>query len=160
NVDHVLEGSVRKVGNRLRITAQFVSIADGFQLWSEQYDRELVDVFAIQEDIARALVSKLKIQLGREADRALVRPPTEDLEAYQLYLRGRYYWERRYPGFFQHALQCFESAIARDASYALAYAGLADVYSSLGNLGAMPPGVAFGKAKSAAQRAVVLDDEL
>src|SRR5262249_25160292 len=101
-----------------------------------------------------------KIQLGREADRALVRPPTEDLEAYQLYLRGRYYWERRYPGFFQHALQCFESAIARDASYALAYAGLADVYSSLGNLGAMPPGVAFGKAKSAAQRAVVLDDEL
>jgi eukaryotic-like serine/threonine-protein kinase len=158
-VDSVLEGSVRKAGNRLRITAQLVNASDGYQLWSDRYDREIDDVFAVQDEIARAIVGKLTERLGGHAAVPLVKRPTEDLDAYNLYLQGRYYWARR-GGFLKKAVECFEQAIARDPSYAHAYAGLADAYGVLGIYGLIPPAEAARKAKPAAAQAVALDDTL
>ncbi len=157
-VETVLEGSVRKAGNRLRITAQLIKVADGYHLWSERYDRDLDDVFAVQEEIARAIVEKLKVQLAGE--QAIVKPHTADPEAYNLYLQGRYYWSRRGAGFLQQAIDCFERAIARDPSYALAHTGLADSYTVLGVFGVVPPGVALERARPAAERAIALDARL
>jgi TolB-like protein/tetratricopeptide (TPR) repeat protein len=159
-VHHVLEGSVRKAGNRLRITAQLINVNDGYHLWSSRYDRDLEDVFALQDEIARAIVGKLKVKLGEEPDRPLVKRQTDNVEAYHLYLRGQYYWSRRYAGFLQRAIDSFEQAIVQDESYALAHAGLADGYSLLAVFEILPPGVAIAKAKPAAERAVWLDDGL
>ena len=156
-VKTVLEGSVRKAGNRLRITTQLINVGDGYQLWSERYDRELDDVFAVQEDIARRIVEKLKLQLGAEPHRSLVKRQTTNIEAYNLYLQGRYYWSRRYAGFLQRAIDSFEQAIACDPAYALAYAGLAEAFSLLGVYAILPPAVAIAKAKPSADRAIALD---
>jgi TolB-like protein/DNA-binding winged helix-turn-helix (wHTH) protein len=159
-VDTVLEGSIRKAGNRLRVTAQLVNVSDGYHLWSEQYDRNLDDVFAVQHEIARAIVAKLLVTLHTEPVWPWVKRHTDDLEAYSLYLQGRYHWSRRAVGFLSRAMACFEQAIARDASYALAHAGLADAYTTLGLYGGLPPRAAWSKAKPAAQQAVLLNDEL
>jgi serine/threonine-protein kinase len=156
-VQTVLEGSVRKAGNRLRIVVQLVNVADGYHLWSERYDRELDDVFAVQEEIARRIVEKLKLQLGDEPNRWLVKRQTKSIDAYNLYLQGRYYWSRRYAGFLQRAIDCFEQAIARDPSYALAYAGLAEAFCLLGVYAILPAAVAIAKAKPLAERAIALD---
>jgi TolB-like protein/Tfp pilus assembly protein PilF len=160
NVRTVLEGSVRKAGTRIRITAQLIDVAGGYHLWSERYDRDLDDVFTVQDEIARAIVAKLKVKLAGESSRPLVRRHTDDLEAYNLYLQGRYYWSRRYAGFMQRAIDCFEQTIAHDDSYALAHAGLAESYSLLGVYDYLSPRHAIVKAKPAAERAVQLDDTL
>jgi len=160
HVDTVLEGSVRKAGNRLRITAQLISVSDGYHLWSERYDRDMDDIFAVQDEIAQAIVKKLQVKLGGESARPLVTRQTADVEAYGLYLQGRFYWSRRDSGFLQRAIECFEQAIARDPSYAPAYAGLADGFTILGVYGWLPPRVAVAKARRAAERAVQLDDGL
>ena len=159
HVDTVLEGSVRKAGNRLRIVAQLVNVSDGYHLWSDRYDRELDDVFAVQDDIARGIVDNLKVRLGAQAQphRALVRRQTDNIEAYSLYLQGRYYWSRRYAGFLERAMDCFGKAIVSDPSYALAHAGLAEAFSLLGVYSILPPGTAIAKAKPLAERAIVLD---
>jgi serine/threonine-protein kinase len=159
-VHHVLEGSIRKAGNRLRITAQLIKVSDGYHLWSGRYDRDLEDVFALQDEIARAIVGKLKVKLGKEPDRPLVKRQTDNLEAYHLYLQGQYYWSRRYAGFLQKAIDCFDQAITQDESYALAHAGLADGYCLLAVFEVLPPRTATAKAKPAAERAVLLDDGL
>ena len=143
----ILDGSVRRAGNRLRITVQLIDVNDGHHLWSERYDRDLDDVFAVQDEIARAIVAKLQVTLRGDARQTLVTRPTDDLEAYSLYLQGRYYWARRAEGFLQHAIACFEQAIAKDASYALAHAGLADAYSVLGIYGVLETRVAWAKAR-------------
>jgi serine/threonine-protein kinase len=156
-VQSLLEGSVRKAGNRIRITAQLINAADGLHIWSERFDRELDDIFEIQDDIARTIASRLKTQL--EPKTALVKPPTTDLQAYDLYLRGRHFWEQRGPGLVK-ALQCFEGALARDPNYALAHAGVADVYNLLAFYGAMPPREAIPKARAAANRALEIDPDL
>jgi eukaryotic-like serine/threonine-protein kinase len=158
NVHTILEGSVRRAGNRLRVVAQLINVSDGYHMWSERYDRELDDVFAVQDEIARAIVEKLKVKLGGKPDAPLVKRHTEDLEAYNLYLQGRYYWSRRYAGFLQRAIGCFEQAIDQDESYALAHAGLADAFSLLAVYEILPPRVAIAKASLAAKRAVQLDD--
>lgn len=158
-VESVLEGSVRKAGRRLRITVQLTNAADGYQMWSGRYDRELDDVFAVQDEIARAIVSKTKVKLAR-AEQPLVKPHTDDLEAYNLYLQGRYFWTRRYAGFFERAIECFEQAIARDESYALAHAGLAEGYVAMGAYGVRPPTTILGDASREARRALQLDAEL
>lgn len=158
--DAVLEGSVRTYGTQLRIAVRLVNVADGYDLWSERYDRDMSDIFAVQDEIARSIVEKLKGQMRSESDAGLVRPHTHDLEAYNLYLQGRYYWSRRYAGFLGRALECFEQAVARDASYALAHTGVADAYTVLGVYGAIRPRVAFGKSKQAAECALVLNDAL
>ena len=161
NVRTVLEGSVRRMGRRVRITAQLINTADGYHLWSERYDREVEDVFAIQDEIARTIVERLKVRLTTEQDEALGKRQTENIEAYELYLRGRhcsYRWN--ISGMVQKAVEYFEAALAKDPGYALAYHGLADVYSILGLYTFLPPAAAVDKAMAAATRAVDLAPEL
>jgi serine/threonine protein kinase/Tfp pilus assembly protein PilF len=156
-VQSVLEGSVRKAGKRIRITAQLINADDGIHIWSERFDRELDDIFELQDDIARTIAERLKAQI--EPKTALVKPATTDLEAYDLYLRGRHFWEQRGPGLVR-ALQCFEGALARDPNYALAYAGVADVYNLLAFYGVMRPHDAIPKARAAANRALEINPDL
>jgi serine/threonine-protein kinase len=157
-VSTVLEGSVRKAGKRVRIATQLIDAENGYQLWTETYDRHVDDVFALQDEIARTIVDALQVRL---APRRRARRATEDPEAYQLYLRGRYHWNRRPTG-IPKAIEYLEQAIERDPQYGLAYAGLADCYLSLGlfNNGGLPPRVAMPKAMAAAGKALELDAEL
>jgi adenylate cyclase len=156
SVRTVLEGSVRRAGNRLRITAQLINAADGFHLWSECYDREMRDVFAIQDEIARAIVERLKVTLEGSG---LVKAGTNNLEAYQLYVKGRALLYRR-GGAIPRAVECFERAVALDSDYALAWAGLADSNTGLGYYGLVHPQVCMPKGMEAARRAVALDSSL
>ncbi len=160
NVKTVLEGSVRKAGNRLRISAQLVNVADGYHIWSEKYDRDLEDIFAIQDEISLAIVDKLKIKLLRKEKAALVKRYTDDLEAYSLYLKGRYHWNKRTPEGLKKAIQHFEQVIERDPSYALAYAGLADSYILLAEHSLLPPKDAFPRAKAAVIKALDIEETL
>jgi serine/threonine-protein kinase len=156
-VSAVLEGSVRRAGRKLRVGAQLTDVASGFQLWSEVFKRDLEDVFAIQEEISRAIVSALRVKLVGPEVTQLVRPATDDLEAYTLYLKGRQLWNRRTEEALRIGLRHFEKALARDPNYAMAHAGLADSYSLLGFYTALSPAEAFPKAKAAASRALDLD---
>jgi serine/threonine-protein kinase len=158
-VEAVLEGSVRKAGRVLRMTAQLINVADGYHLWSERYDREIEDVFAIQDEIASTIVDTLKIKLGMQRA-PYVKRHTTDIAAYHLYLKGRYYWHSRYEGGLQKAITFFEQALERDPGYALAHVGLADSYNILGTYSFLPPRVAFPKAKAAAEKALALDHTL
>jgi serine/threonine protein kinase/tetratricopeptide (TPR) repeat protein len=130
-VDAVMEGSVRKAEDRLRINAQIVSVADGYHIWSGQFDREVKDVFSIQEEIAQNIVEVMEVELSENEKRALETSPTDDIDAYDFYLRGRnfFYQSKRLSMF--HAIEMFTTATDRDPGYALAYAGLADCYSYL-----------------------------
>jgi serine/threonine protein kinase/Tfp pilus assembly protein PilF len=159
-VGTVLEGSVRKSGNRVRITAQLIDVKDGYQIWSEKYDRDLADIFTIQEEISLAIVDSLKVNLLKEEREALVKRHTKNAEAYKLYLKGRYFWNRRYEGGLQKGIEYFYQAIEKDPQYALAYAGIADSYSLLAHYGFVPPRQASPKAKAAAEKAIALDDKL
>jgi serine/threonine-protein kinase len=155
----VLEGSVRKAADRIRITAQLVDVVDGYHLWSDQYDRNFEDIFAIQEEITLAIVDSLKINLIGEEKEHLIKHHTEDVEAYNLYLQGRQFWFKRTVEGIQKGMQCFRRSIEKDPNYALAHSGIADCYSNLGFY-FLAPGEAFPKALSAAQRAIELDDSL
>ena len=153
NVKTVLEGSVRTAGTRLRVTTQLINIADGYQVWSERYDRQMEDVFDIQDEIAHAIAQALTSRLVGDAGVPKVDRHTEDLEAYQLYLQGRHHWFSRYRGGLNRALRYFEQAVEKDPAYALAHAGAAQVYVLLGIYGFMPPKAVFPRAKAAAKRA-------
>src|SRR5438445_1871338 len=131
SVGTVLEGSVRKAGNRLRVTAQLVNVADGYHLWSERYDRELEDVFAIQDEIAGNIVRALRVVLSEQEKRAIEKAPTANVEAYDYYLRGRQFFHQFRRTSIQFARRMFERAIEVDPKYALAYAGVADCCSFL-----------------------------
>jgi len=158
-VAHVVEGSVRRAGKKLRVTAKLISVADGYNLWSERFEREIEDVFAIQDEISRAIVQALKVRLVGEAESPLVKRPTESTEAYQLYLKGRHYWTQRGEG-LQKGLHYFELALLEDPNYALAHAGVADSYILLGYYGHLATKEAFPKAKDAAARALALNNAL
>jgi serine/threonine-protein kinase len=160
NVSNVVEGSVRKAGNRLRITAQLINVADGYHLWSERYDRQMEDVFAIQDEISLAIVEKLKVRLLGEEKAKLVRRYTVNLEAYDLYLKGRYNFNQLSADGFKKAVEYFKLALEQDPNYALAYAGLAESYAFLGFWGLTSPREALPKAKAAALKALALDDTL
>jgi len=151
----VLEGSVRRQENRVRITVQLTDAARGAQVWSEQYDRNLSDVFAVQEEIAAAIAARLSIQLGAARPRA-ERPPSRSVPAYELYLKGRHFVLQRGASMAQ-ALTCFREAIALDPDYALPYAGLAEAYAVLALYDLVPPSAALVRAQTAAERAVALD---
>jgi serine/threonine-protein kinase len=159
-VGAVLEGSVRRSGDQLRITAQLVSAADGLQLWSASYDRRLADVFAVQEDIARAIVSALQVRLGAGANASLASRPTSDLEAYDLYLKGRFAWSQRTGPGMSEAARYFEQATTLDPRFARAYAGLADATILLPSYAGAPLSAAWPKGKIAAERAIALDSTL
>jgi TolB-like protein/tetratricopeptide (TPR) repeat protein len=160
NVGTVLEGSVRRAGRRLRLTAQLVSTKDGYHLWSEEYDRELADVFAVQDDLARAIVGALRVRLQRPAGGTLVKPGTADLTAHDLYLQGRFQWNRRTYESMPEAVRYFEGAIAADSTYADAYAGLAEAYVLLPIYGVSPAAYAYPRGRDAALRALTLDSAL
>ena len=150
---------MRKAGNKLRISAQLVKVTDGFHLWSERYDREMKDVFEIQDEITHAIVTALRIELGAEEEARRRKPPTTDTEAYQLYLRGRECWNQRGPGLAK-ALRYFELALLEDPNYVLAYTGVADSYNLLGFYGYMNPKQAAERGLAAATKALELDPNL
>jgi TolB-like protein/Tfp pilus assembly protein PilF len=131
DVATVLEGSVRKAGNKLRITAQLVNVADGYQLWSQRYDRDMEDVFAIQDEIAQSIVTALRVILSEDEKRAIEKVPTVNVEAYDCYLRGRQFFHQFRKQSLEFARQMFNKAIEIDPTYALAYAGVADCCSVL-----------------------------
>jgi len=160
SVNTVLEGSVRKAGNHLRITAQLVSVKDGFHLWSEKYDRKMNDIFAIQDEISLAVVGKLKVKLLGEEKATLVKRYTKNQKAYNHYLKGRYFWNRRYEGGLQKGIECFQQAIGNDPNYALAYSGLADCYSLLGLFSYLRPKDAYSQARTLAEKAMKIDDSI
>jgi TolB-like protein/Tfp pilus assembly protein PilF len=159
-VGSVLEGSVRKAGGRIRITAQLISVADGYHLWSHQYDRELRDVFAVQDEISRSIVQTLRIQLVGPPDRPLLKAPTIALAAYEQYVRGRHFCGTPTPSALRKSIQFFERALREDPNYAAAYAGLAEAYGLLALFCAASPREALPKAESAAMQATEIDDEL
>jgi TolB-like protein/Flp pilus assembly protein TadD len=159
-VGWVLEGSVRKAGDRLRISARLIATSGGFHVWSEHYDRTMKDVFALQDEISRSVLAALKIELLKGPRPTMIRPSTGSMEAYLLYLQGRSFWHRRFGGQIQKAMECFEKAIQKDPGFALAYAGLADSFGSLGVWAFVPPRDAFPRAMALARRAVELDPVL
>ena len=159
-MDAVLEGTVRKAGDRVRISAQLVSAEDGCHLWSEGYDRSTADVFAVQDEIARSVVDRLKVTLAEFPRQPLIRQHTQNPRAYQCYLKGRFYWTRRYHGGLKAALEQFQKAIEEDAGYAMAYAGLADAYSFMGIYSVQRPRTAFASASAAVERALAIDPDL
>lgn len=160
SVTSVLEGSVRRAGSRLRVAAHLINVADGFQVWSERYDCEMKDVFDIQDEISRAIVQALKLKLIGDQQQQLVRRYTDNIEAYQLYLKGRYHWNRRVPGSVGKAMEFFKLALDEDPNYAPAYAGLADCYILPGYYALAAPKDVMPLGKAAALKALEIDPNL
>ncbi len=156
-VDNLLEASVQVIGNKLRIISRIVNTKNGSQVWSNQYDRQLGDVFTIQDEIAQEIVKALKIKLLGEKEAPLVKNYTQNLEGYNLYMKGRFFWEKRTKEDLEKAAEYFQAAIQQDPNYSLAYAGLADAYGSLGASAFWLPDEAFPKAKTAALKALEID---
>jgi serine/threonine protein kinase/Tfp pilus assembly protein PilF len=159
NVGSVLGGSVRKAGNKLRITAQLINVADGYHVWSERYDRDMEDVFAIQDEIAQSIAKALRVVLSDKAKRAIEKAPTANVEAYEFYLRGRQFFHQWRRKGVEHARRMFERAIQIDPNYALAHAGIADcsafIYTYWDASAAH-----LERADSASRKAIELDPEL
>lgn len=159
NVKVVLEGGVRTAGSRIRVTTQLVNVENGYHIWSERYDGELENVFAIQDKIATNIVAALELKLVGGGSTNQPKRHTDNLEAYQLFLKGRHNWYRRYKDSLMKAAAFFERATEEDPNYALAYAGLADTYGSLAFYG-YPPDEGSQQAKTAAEKALELDSNL
>ena len=158
NVRHLLEGSVRKAGSRLRVITQLIDASSGFHLWSERYDRQMADIFDVQDEIARAIVERLKVAFAVGATPRLVNVPTNNMEAYQEYLKGRTLLYRRGPS-IARALESFQKAAALDPAYAQAWAGVADAYTALAYYGYRRPDETMPTALEAATRATTADGE-
>jgi adenylate cyclase len=155
----VLEGSVRKAGNRVRITGQLIGAQDGYHLWSETYDRQLEDIFAIQDDIAQAIVTALKATLAVDEGEKLVTATTDNMEAYTLYLKGRFQYNKYTEASLRRSLELYAEALEESPDYARAWAGIADSWMRLADDWVIPE-KAYGAGKEAAERALELDPEL
>lgn len=160
NVERLIRGSVRKAGDRLRVTIQLVETSDGSLLWSDRYDGEMGDVFSIQDQLTASVVEHLRSDLAAEIPERLTAGRTTDVGAYHFYLRGRHLWNMRTPADLRDSLFYFEEAIERDPEYALAYAGLADSHTLLGYYSILSPNETFPEARRAAERALEIDDNL
>ena len=160
--DYILQGSVTREGDRVRITAQLIQTRDQTTLWARDYDRGIRDILLVQSDVAGAIASEIKLKLSPEESARLAIPRAVDPDAYELYLKGRYFWNKRGEANFVKAIDYFQQAIARDPKYAPAYAGLADAYALLGSSPnpAIPRNEAMPKAKAAAMKALQLDETL
>jgi TolB-like protein/class 3 adenylate cyclase/Flp pilus assembly protein TadD len=159
-VSNILEGSVQKSANQLRVNVQLLNAAADTHLWADTYDRKLTDVFVIESEIAEAIADKLQAKLtGREKD-AISSHPTENSEAHQLYLKGRYFWNKRTADGLKTSISYFNQAIEKDPAYGPAYAGLADAYAVLPNYSQTLGKEAYPKAESAAMKALAIDDNL
>ena len=156
----VLTGRVTQRGDSLRVQADLVDVAEGSQLWGQQYNRRLSDIFVVQEEITKEISEKLRLKLTGEEKQRLAKRYTENTEAYEDYLKGRYYWNRRTPEALQKGIEYFQRAIEKDPAYALAYAGLADSYQDLSVYSRTPPKEAYQKARAAAEKALAIDDSL
>jgi serine/threonine-protein kinase len=159
-VQAVVAGRVVRRGDRLVVSVELVDVRGNRQLWGEQYNRKLTDLLAVQDDIAREVTDKLRPRLTGEEKKRLGKRPTDNAEAYQAYLVGRYHWNKRTEEGLKKAIEQFEQARAKDPGYALAYAGLADCYALLGDYSYLPPKEAFPRARAAAAEALKLDDTL
>ena len=157
-VSNVLEGTVRRAGKKIRINVQLISAVDGYQIWSEAYDSELEDIFQVQDEIACKIVNRLKVNFAvNEKTEPVIKPSTENIEAYNLYLKGRYYWNKSNPEDILRAIKTFEEAIQLDPNFALPYCALSYCYSFMGSSGLMPPAEAYPKAKDCTLKAIELD---
>ena len=160
-VETILEGSVRKAGKRVRITAQLINVQNGYHFWAENYDRNLEDIFAVQDEISLRIAEKLREHFGHfDIQDCLIAPTTQNIEAYQLYLKAKYYGNKWTPEDFRRAIKLFEDCIDLEPLFALPYAGMADVFSAMGALGIMPNRLAFEKAREFANKALQLSDQL
>ncbi len=161
NVDKILEGSVRKSANRVRITAQLINAADGYHIWSENYDRDLTDIFHVQDEISSIIANRLRENLSLASQQEhLVKAPTKNVNAYTLYLKGLHYWYKITPADNYKAIECFQQAIELEPAYAQAYAMMAIVYSNLGATGQLKPQKAFDLATQYSDKALKLDNTI
>ena len=159
-VSSVLEGNVQKAGDRIRVTARLIKVADGSSLWAGTFEDKFTDVFAVQDTIAQKVADALALRLNGEENKRLVRHYTDNVEAYQLYLTGRYHWNKLTPPEITKSIEFFKKAIELDPTYALAYFGLADAYRALAPTGEVPPKDILPQAKAAAAKALEIDDSL
>ena len=159
-VDAVVEGSVMRSGDRVRISAQLVDVASDSSLWANSYDRDIVDILSLQSDVARAIAEGIRVQVTAEEEKKFVNKAQVNPEAHVAYLRGRFLWNRWDTASLKESINFYNAALAADARYALGWAGLADSYSILGNTNAMPPAEAYPKARQAAERGLALDDNV
>jgi TolB-like protein/predicted Ser/Thr protein kinase len=158
-VDYLIEGSVRRAADQVRITAQLIQVSDQTHLWADNYEKPIADVFAVQSEVADKVAASLALKLLPERRAASARPPTANPEAYHLYLKGMYYWNKFTLEDLQESVKLFQQALDRDPTYALAYCGLAASYGVLG-VNYLPPNETFPKAKAAAMKALEIDDTL
>jgi TolB-like protein/DNA-binding winged helix-turn-helix (wHTH) protein len=160
SVQYVLEGSFRRAGDRLRVTAQLIQVKDQSHLWAQDYDRRPQDILTVQDDVSIAVAQEIQLRLTPQQQTDLARGRTVDPDAYEAYLKGRYFWNKRTEEGFRKAIEYFNQAIGKEPNYAQAYAGLADTYVLLGGYGFVAQNDAMPKAKAAAQKALTIDDQL
>jgi TolB-like protein/Tfp pilus assembly protein PilF len=159
-VMHILEGSVQKANDQVRVNVQLINAMTDAHLWADTYDRKLTDIFSVESDIAKTIADNLQAKLTREEEKAIAKIPTSNNEAYEFYLKGRFFWNKRKGADLKRAIDYFNQAIARDPKYALAYSGLADSYLLLSVYGAASPRDSIPQAKAAARKALDLDNTL
>jgi TolB-like protein/DNA-binding winged helix-turn-helix (wHTH) protein/Tfp pilus assembly protein PilF len=159
-VDYILEGSVRREGGKARVSAQLIRVSDQTHLWSENYDRELADMLDVQNDLGRSIAEQVSANLTPQRQIELSKKHIVNPEAYDLYLKGRFYWNQRTPGAIKESIGYFVQATAKDPNFALAYAGLADAYNISNVVGLYSPSESFPQAREAAMRAIQLDPSL
>src|SRR5216117_135850 len=159
-VMNILEGSVQKANDQVRVNVQLINALTDAHLWADTYDRKLTDIFAVESDIAKTIAESLQAKLTGSEKISIAKTSTKDPEAYELYLKGRFFWNKRTGADLQTAIQYFNQAITKDPGYALAYAGLADAYALLTAYGASSIADSFPQAKAAARKALELDGSL
>ena len=159
-VDSVLEGNVQKAADRIRVTARLIKVADGSSLWANTFDEKFTDVFTVQNTISQKVADALALRLSSEENKRLTKRYTDNVEAYQLYLTGRYHWNKLTPPEITKSIDFFKKAIELDPTYALAYFGLADAYRALAPSGDVPPKEILPRAKMAAKKALEIDESL
>ncbi|HZR77618.1 MAG TPA: hypothetical protein VFA58_00320, partial [Chthoniobacterales bacterium] len=159
-VIHILEGSVQRANDQVRVNVQLINALTDAHLWAETYDRRLIDIFAVESEIAKTIADTLQAKLTGSEKNAMSRKPTANPEAYELYLKGRFFWNKRTSADLRKAVEYFNQAIAKDPNYALAYAGLADAFALFPDYGVEAPTEAYPRAKNAAMKALELDNTL
>ena len=159
-VAHILEGSVQKSGDAVRVNVQLIKAANDSQVWAETFDRKLTDIFSVESDVAKAIADQLRAHITRQEEQVIAAKPTKNIEAYDAYLRGRYFWNKRTSDGIKHAIEHFQQSIERDPDFALGYAGLADSYIALTFYNFAAPHETMPKAKESAIKALALDNTL
>ena len=159
-VAHILEGSVQKSGDAVRVNVQLIKAANNSHVWAETFDRKLTDIFSVESDVAKAIADQLRAHITRQEEQVIAAKPTKNIEAYDAYLRGRYFWNKRTSDGIKHAIEHFQQSIERDPDFALGHAGLADSYIALTFYNFAAPHETMPKAKESAIKALALDNTL